>query len=257
MSTSLFDDDELYDDVPAPMLSDEPAGHDDEPQDAGDADLLAPPSFGGPEDAEAFTDEGDGGISDPDKIVRLWFDDGQLSKVRLSPVWFRRITGSDTLENHFRQALLVANVRVAKVPEGEPEPDDEYPDVDFSGLPDFDDRSFAAYMALVEEFNAQWDEAIAAADGAAAPEVTPTVGRVKGVTVTLDRAGRASEVAFDEKWLDDAQVGQICNAVVAAAQDAYSRYSPPERDETLDRFADEHKLLMAGFRKLVTPKEMR
>lgn len=254
MSTSLFDDDELDDDaIPAPEIADEAgpereAAHDE-------ADLLAAPAFGEPDDEPE--DDGDGGVSDPDKIVRLWVEDGRLTKVRLSPVWFRKIIGTDTLENHFRQAFAVASIAVASVPEGEPELDDEYPTVDFTSLPDFDDTTFAAYMELIDEFNASWDQAIAEADGAASPEAEPTVGRVKGVSVTLDRAGRAQDVAFDDKWLDDAQVGQICTAVVAAADDAYSRYTPPARDETLDRFADQHKVLMAGFRKLVTPKEMR
>ena len=65
---------------------------------------------------------GDGGISDADRLVRLWLEDTRIVKVRLSPVWFHRITGRDTLESHFRQAMMLSTLHLPALPD---DPDDE------------------------------------------------------------------------------------------------------------------------------------
>lgn len=219
-----------------------------------DLDPLAPPSYASPEaDVDDETGQ-DGGFSDPERIVRIWLTDGRLSRVRVSPVWYQRLD-ERPLEPCFEAAFRLANVGVAAIPEV---PDDDaMTDVDLAGLPLLDDRTLTRLRELFAEVTAR----LRSADPRPRPAGTaraPTQGRSKGVTVWLDAAGRAHRVQFDPAWLDEAQAGNIATHVRLAAADAYRRFvpAPPSRSE-FDDVRDEHRLLMAATRAMLTPRSAR
>lgn len=213
---------------------------------------------------------GDGGISDADRLVRLWLEDTRIVKVRLSPVWFHRITGRDTLESHFRQAMMLSTLHLPALPD---DPDDEAGEdfvdsTDPDALPADVQRVFNQLTALGPRTLAAFEQVIADLDAryAAAEEraseprpVAPAVtGSVRGATVTLDANGYAVDVAFDQAWLDGAQVGQICAAVQAAADKAYERFEPATVEPSeLDALSEERAVVMAAFRAMLNPRRDR
>lgn len=223
---------------------------------ADDDDLLAPPPAPGPadDDDESLGDEGDGGFSDNERIVRTWVEDGRLTKVRVSPVWFRRLTGRTTLEDCFRQAFTSANLRVGPVSVA-PASGEEFPpevaEMEFPGLPYLNRASIAAFDILFKDQERRFAEAL---ERQAAPRPPARVsGRSKGVTVHLNQHGAAESVEFDQAWLDDAQVGSICTHVQAAAESAYAKYQPAEPEPTeLDDLIQERQLIRAAYVKLMT-----
>lgn len=226
-----------------------------------DFDPLAPPDFGDAPDEAA--DPGVGGYADPDRIVRVWVEDNRLTKVRVSPVWFRRVMGEDTLENHFRQAFAEASFALASVP---PEPsasadeDDAAPDdLDaFDQLPRLSASSLTAFGELFAQLERRIDEAVDNPSPGRAEPAPPTIGNSPGAGVVLDSRGRACDVRFEEEWLDEVQVGAIGSAVLAAAQDAYARHGDTEDPHPeLDELLEERRLLMAAYRAMLNPRRSR
>lgn len=226
------------------------------PEDAREDDLdpLAPVVYGETPDEEVSgEDAADGGVSDSDGIVRVWLEDGQLSKVRVSPTWATRL-GRRTLAECFTQALRMANANAPVVVTEREAP--SFDDVDFSHLPPFDSRSFTVMQNLVAEAEERWDAAIERHRAETPPAPERVEGSSKGVTVLLSPVGMAEAVRFDAKWLQSAQSGTICDHVMLAARNAYARYVPgEERREELDDLEDEHRLLMATFNAMLNPKE--
>lgn len=197
---------------------------------------------------------GDGGFGGADGLVRIWFDDdGRLERVRVSPVWFKKLGPGQTLEQAFRQAFRASGYAVEEAEEPEPA---DYSGLDFGELPEFSQESVEAYVALLAEHQARWDEAIARAEAEPQPRRPPARGKSKGVVVVLDDNGHPAEVEFDDDWLDEAQVGSICNHVVAAAHKAYAKYVPRTNEHLteLERFRMEHDVLIAGFQALMQPR---
>ncbi|GAB3810996.1 hypothetical protein GCM10028820_01480 [Tessaracoccus terricola] len=225
------------------------------PEEVHEDDLspLAPVIYGEtPEDENPEEDAAVGGVSDSDGIVRVWLEEGHLTKVRVSPVWYTRL-GKRTLDESFGQALRMANATVGQITE-RTAPD--FGDVDFSGLPRFDSRAFAVMRNLVADAEERWDAAIKEYQERPPAQSDAVEGRSKGVTVRLSSAGLAEAVRFEDKWLDSAQAGAIADHVLAAAQNAYSRYTPNVEDrEELDAIEDEHRFLMATFKAMLNPKE--
>lgn len=227
-----------------------------------DFDPLAPPDFGDAPDEAA--DPGVGGFADPDRIVRVWVEDNRLTKVRVSPVWFRRVMGEDTLENHFRQAFAEASFSLASVPDESTAPVDEDEDgladddAAFDQLPRLSKASLAAFGELFAQVERRIDEAVDSSAPGRAEPAPPTVGTAQGVTVVLDARGRACDVQFEEDWLDEAQVGAIGSAVLAAAQDAYARHGDTgDAHPELDDLLEERRLLMAAYRAMLNPRRSR
>lgn len=224
-----------------------------------DLDPLAPVMYDSeadpaPDEPEEWSDESDGGFSDVDNIVRIWVEDGRLTKVRVSPVWYTRL-GRRSLADCFDQAFRFANLTVATdVPERvEPSFDDQF---DFSTIPPLTARAFTVMQELFADVEARWDEAIARHDAREARAAEPTRGRSKGVTVVLDEAGHAHSVEFDDRWLDDAQAGTICTHAQLAAADAYRRFVPPEDDrQDLKAIEEEHQFLTATLNAMLNPEE--
>lgn len=251
MSGGVVDDDDLLAPAPAGYLEREEL---DEPE----VDPLEAPRFPDEAWAEEPVDEGDGGFSDADAIVRVWFDGDRLTKVRVSPQWFRRLTGQDTLERRFAQAFALAATRLTEVQEQPAGPADPLrgapPEVlaEFNQLPELSEASLLAY----EQVSAGLDAELAAALDRAA-QVTPpsaVAARSKGVTARLDAWGRMSEVEFEQAWLDEAQVGAICAHVLLAAERAQDRYRPPQPDPELSDLLRKRELLDAALYVLTSPR---
>lgn len=240
MADDLFDDD--YD----PLAR---------PESATSAEDAADPAVDG-ELGDADVDFGS--VSGGDGIVRIWFDDDRrLSKVRVSPVWFERLQGSQTLESAFAEAFRLAHLDVGK-PRSFPAPEqeDETDDV----VPEFSLENLRAMTAELSSLMDEWDAAVErrlAADPA--PEPRRVVGRSEGVTVTLNTAGYPWSVAFDQRWLDDAQVGAICTHVLAAAQRAQSAFVPAvdEAVAELAHFKGRHDRLMTRALRMMDPEGKR
>lgn len=215
---------------------------------APDADVI-PAATDAPvvDEDESLGDEGDGGFSDSEGIVRIWVEDGRLVRVRVSPIWFRRLQGNRTLENCFDQALLLSSLRVAQAPDA---PSSEFPpeiaELKFDNLPRVNRRSIAAFAKVFADQERRFSEALAR-QAENPPRQVEVSGRSKGVTVRLNRHGRAQTVSFDEKWLDEAHVGAICTHVQLAAEAAYAKYRPAEPDETLADLTTERQLIRAAY----------
>lgn len=206
-------------------------------------------------DAEDGPHETDGGTADSENIVRVWLEDGRLTKVRVAPTWASKL-GKRSLSEPFRQAFAMANARIANPPA--PPEEDHTLGVDMSRVPPFSNRTFSIIRELFDEVEQRWEDAIARHQARPRAEVATVEGRAKGVTVGLNEAGRVDRVTFDPKWLDTAQAGQICSQVQAAADDAYAKFVPAVEDRSeLDEIEAQHKFLMATFQAMLNPKERR
>lgn len=195
---------------------------------------------------------GDGSASDSQGIVRVWVEENRITKVRVSPRWHSRLQRR-TLDDCFMQALMNANLHVASV---EPPEVRTYDDADFSGLPPFSQRSFAAFQHAFDDVERRWDEALERREEKVPLPRPATTGKSKGVTVSLTDDGIANAVTFDTKWLDTAQAGDICTHVVRAAENAYARFIPAEEDRSeIDEVEAEHEVLLAAFKAMLNPKE--
>lgn len=223
--------------------------------DTGDDELLAPAAAPAPEADDLDEDEeaaGDGGSGDIEGIVRVWLEDGRLTKVRVSPIWHVKL-GRRTLEDCFTEALALASFRVAPAA---PLKQSRYDDADFGQLPRLGAQSFAAFQSLFDDVEKRWDDALLRRDENPTEPRPATVGTYKGVTVTLDEAGWANRVSFDKAWLDGAQAGTICTQVMRAAEVAYDRHTPEDDiDSELDDLQSEHEYLQAAFKAMLNPKE--
>lgn len=231
-----------------------------------DDELLAPSAgtspdvhaapVAGPEQAPAPAMDGAG-------IVRVWLTDGRLTGVRVSHTWRNRI-GRRSLESCFAEALALAALRDEVLPFAEDgtlgespavaEPQD-YDGIDFGQLPRFDSRTFQGIRDRFDDVEQRWDDALQQqhADRVVAHPVT---GTHKGATVTLDGDGRPEQVAFDKKWLADAQAEAIGSHVLRAADAAVARFVPDDRGrEEVDACEAEHQFLMAAFTAMLNPEE--
>lgn len=218
-----------------------------------DYDPLAPVYVDDPAD-QFGDDEAANSIADPQRIVRLWFDDGELTRVFVSPIWHRKLEEHRSLGSVFGAVLAAAKIRIA-----EDEPEAREPDldgVDFSGLARFGRDPFTTFQLAIENVNRRWQEA--AQRQLEQPRRTAERVRVveeDALGVELDEHGHLTAVEFDEDWLDEVDVREINDGVLALAQRAYAQYEPVEDPATeLDNIAREHEILMAGLRRMLTGK---
>ncbi len=237
MSDDYFDDD--YD--PLAPMPDRP--RDDDP---------------GPPDTPATP--GDGGFGDSEGLVRIWVDDaGRLTKVRLSPVWFRRIRPGQTLEAAFRMAFLRAGLRVAPTrwqrPTGNP------PTGGPRTAPDPTPGTIEAISEHVEAAAAHrraWFAKLKQVRSRPSPPPPTFRGRAEGATVTLTNDGRPKQVEFDDGWLDRTQVGAVCTAVLAAADAAHAQVEAHEPDdapaEDLRTMAEQQTAMLHALCHLLDPE---
>lgn len=198
----------------------------------------------------------DGGVASSEGIVRVWFDDDRrLAKVRLSPVWFTKLDTPEELERAFAQAFRLAAARVATVG---PRPSAEVTDEEMGEVPELTNDSLAAAIAELEGMFGEWDEALERHLATPRPAPVAVSGSSGGATVTLNPAGHPWSVRFDPEWLDDAQVGAICNAVLAAANDATARRaSTAEPDDEFEGLRHRHAVAMARLHRMCNPEGER
>lgn len=237
MSDDLFDDE--YDPLAPPSAS--PAGgsvdgaHDDA-------------------DTDDWSSVDDGSVTGGDGIVRIWLDDdGRLTKVRVSPVWFKKLQGSQTLDGAFAQAFLLGGARVVQPAPAEPA-EDSQPDDDVPPPPE---DAMEVIFERLEALRGEWDAARQRWQSEPPPPPpAPAVGRSEGVTVKLGNTGWPASVTFDEHWLDNAQVGAICTNVQLAADRARAAFVPPldPHAEELAQFEREHDALMNSLRRMLDRK---
>lgn len=210
----------------------------------------------GEEEPEVLED--DGGVSDAERIVRVWVDDGRLQKVRVSPNWYAKLTRGRkaTLSQVMTVVLQMAHVGVAAPTDAAP-PDIELTPEFRRSLPELSEESLAKVLehhallqARFEQAKQEWHPPV--------PSGQDAQGRSGGVRVTLDARGHATRVDFDDVWLETAQAGDIAAGVMRAAQEAYSRDRPVvAADELSPKMAREYEYLRQVMETIMTPKERR
>lgn len=220
-----------------------------------DFDPLAP-MYVGEAEPDEVADASQGGFADPTNIARVWFTDGDLTRVRVSLAWREKL-GQRELDDVFGAAFALARLRLPS-PELDEAPREDLSGVDFSGVARFSGDVFTTFRLAFDSFQQRWQEAVErlAAEPPAMPG--PTVGEVDGVTVTLNEHGQPISAQFDEEWLEDAEGRDVADAVLEACAEARAAYRPQlERGDELLRLAREHEILMGGLMASLTGKEPR
>ncbi len=225
------------------------------PSTGGSDDEVLAPVKALPSDAvedETEPEAHDGGFSDAERIVRVWITDDRMSRVRVSTRWRAKL-GPRSLGECFAQALMLANLRLAEIPRVE-EPSFDH--VDFSELPRVTPSSLAAFQERFVEAQRRWDEARDRYESRAAVEPVAVTGKSKGVTVTLNAAGRAAKVSFDDTWLQKADPVSIRSHVMRASDRARAQFVVVDDDRTeLSALETEHRFLLTAFQAMLNPKE--
>lgn len=217
-----------------------------------DYDPLAPMHVVGNDDAEPAAS---GGFADPDQIVRLWVEDDDIIRVRVSLAWRERL-GERDLGRCFDAALALSRLMV---PEPDTEtPDRDLPDVDFSGLPKFTGDLLTTFQLAFDNFNRRWHDAAQRLKETPLPAAAPRPIVTDGVTVHLNPQGQVERVEFDEEWLEDVDSREIADAVMEASRRARASYERPQDPTTeLQDLAREHQILITGLMRSLTGKEQR
>lgn len=217
-------------------------------------DPTAPPVEEEPEEAE------DGGISDGERIVRVWVEDGRLTKVRVSPNWWTKLQRrpGTSLAEVFSTVFQIAHVQAGGAPMVNREEYEVELTPEFArSLPELSQES----LARMQEHYAALGKRIAEQRrrlGPQRPAGKPVAGEAKGVKVLLNGNGRASSVEFDEAWLEDTNAGAISRNVLAAAQDSYGKFAPDRDLETLlGETHREYDYLRKVMNAILVPKENR
>lgn len=218
-----------------------------------DFDPLAPVYVDDAED-ELSDEEAADAIADPQRIVRLWFDDGELSRVFVSPIWYRKLGEHRALSEVFNAVLAAAKIRIAETAPDEAEPD--LSGVDFTGLWRFGKDPFTTFQLALENVNRRWQEAAQRQlDQPRAAAKPVSAMEEDAIAVHLDEHGHLSSVEFDEDWLDDCDVRDINDGVLRLAKQAYARYEPVvDPADELAAITREHEILMAGLRRMLAGK---
>lgn len=232
-----------------------------------DEDLLAPVHYadGAPEEPDEddpeFWSEDDGGVSDRERIIRVWVDEGRLTRVRISPSWATKLERRKgvTLASVVNAVLQVAHVGVA----GPSTVLQEAPEVELTrefarSLPDAGPATLEAmsrhYAKKHKEFAGTLKEA-ARQQAASAP----VRARSEGVTVTLNTRGQATSLTIDKAWLDGAYAGGISAAIMAAAREAYELFAaaPSPEQAAIHEVAREYDYLRKVMNTILIPRDRR
>lgn len=218
------------------------------PDDEYDDDLLAPHTPA--DDEEDEPGESEYGTSrDVKRTVWLRFDaEHRLVDVRVNSNWTSKLRTVEELEQAFQEAFT-GGMLVLATPLSEEE---DLSELHFPDLPDFGAESLEAYLRMMDDHEVAWNEAIEQA-GRDTSEPKLTVGKAKGVTVTLNPAGMPAVIEFDKKWILSAQPGQIASHVLKAAMRAQEKFVPPVHPmaDELAQFERERRVLQAGFHALL------
>ncbi len=205
-------------------------------------DLLAPVG-----DGEDWTPEQ--GYPDSSQSVRIWVDDARrLTKVRLSNRWRERAKGT-SLASMFDEAFLLASAQIG-------DESSALMPADLMGDSTIDDEpvealswdAVAAALSRVDELRSRMAEL----DAKPADQIEPSryVGAEavglsdnRMVEVTLDLHGATRRITFNDPWLNQSRVTEVCDAVMQAHRAAYAAYQPPTFE-----IGDEMKLALEAHR---------
>lgn len=213
-----------------------------------DYDPLAPVLYGDADDDEPT---GDPGVADPDRIVRVWLDDGRLSGVRVSPVWHLKLRDR-SLDDCFAAALAAAHISIAPPA---PAPDGDLAAVELDGLPGFGRTSLATCRRAITDVHRRWQEALERQRVAPVERHGFVEVEHDGVTARLDDHGHLVAVAFDEEFLEEAGTREIAQGVLAAAHRAYDRFErTAPADDELAGLAQDHEILMRALASMLSGK---
>lgn len=202
-----------------------------------------------PEDIDEELDLGEAGFTEPTSSVRIWTDeDGNLIKVRVSPSWRDRV-GKPGLSGAFNLVFVQANnwYRTQSPAESmESDGREARQPLSWDSIYEVKRRNERIREQLADlgpEANGQWV-------GAEAVGVTPD----KEAAVRLNIHGKVHAVEFNDKWLENARVKQITDAVMRAHQSARESFVPPkyepgERDQLMSEIADNRNELLAMMRR--------
>ncbi len=229
-----------------------------------DEDLLAPVHYAESseepdEDDPEFWSDDDGGVSDRERIIRVWVDEGRLTKVRVSSGWAAKLELRDgtRLQDVVNAVLRAAHVGVA-APSSLPQ---DAPTVELTkefarSLPGLTPTSLEAMRAHYARRHREFAEKLREAMETA---VAPVGASVEGVTVTLDQRGQAAAVDIDEAWLEEAHAGAISTAIMSAARDAYATFeaAPSPQRQAFHEVAREYDYLSKVMNAILVPKERR
>lgn len=195
--------------------------------------------------ADDVDDASRGGFADPASIVRIWFTDGELSRVRVSLAWRERL-GHRDLDSAVNAAFALARLQIPAP--GAEEPGEDLSGIDFSSVTRFGGDVFTTFRLAFESFQRRWQEALDRLEREPPVPVVPVRGEYEGVVVTLDEHGQPESAVFDEEWLEDAEHREIAEHLLEATARARAAYQPaPDRAGELIRLAREHEILMAGL----------
>lgn len=232
-----------------------------------DDDLLRAPTYGMTDGDEVgeIEETDDGGISDSDRVVRIWVDNGRLDRVRVSPVWYQKLDRGEGLDSRFREAIALSRLPQMDLSGLEPTPPpgalerlaelpDEVRDA-VDRLPELSMDLVAAISAVADDLNEALSASISADQENWIASARRSVGRSQGVSVTVDEWGWIDDVSFDEQWLDEAQVGSIVTHVQLAAHRAHEAYRPVEPTGDTQDLLQQQELLSTLMVALLNPRE--
>ncbi len=171
------------------------------------------------------------GFPDSTQSVRLWVDGSRrLTKVVISNKWRERAQGT-SLSSMFDEAFLLAMAQLPDeaspwqpVVDGtDPEPISNEPLTWEAVLATL--REVDRLNAKVEELNARPPDEVEQHRWVGDESVGVSDNRM--VSVTLDLYGHTRKVDFNEHWLHQSRVSEVCDAVMQAHRQAYSLWQPP------------------------------
>lgn len=219
-----------------------------------DEDSFKDPTAAPTSDDDGHEPAGDTGVSDGDRVVRVWVEHGRLTKVRVSPHWHTKLQRSRReLGTVVTQVLELAHIGVAPTREIArpevtltPEFARSLPGLDYANL----GRLVAAHDAMLEQVRRERETS-------PEPPTQPAVtGKSRGVTVTLDDRGCAVHASFDEKWLQTTQSSVIAVAILAAAHEAYASFqAAKEPGEGIDPLREGEFIRQMMYTMLLPPED--
>lgn len=232
-----------------------------------DDDLLRAPDYEDVVDdgAEEIEESDDGGISDSDRIVRIWVEDGRLVRARVSPVWYTKLGRGERLDDRFREAIALS--RLPQMDLSGLEPDEPKGAIEklaelpaealdaIEQLPELSNELVDAISAVADDLNEAINASIEADREDWTSKARRSVGRSQGVSVTVDEWGWVDDVTFDERWLDEAQVGSIVTHVQLAAHRAHEAYRPVEPTGATEDLLQQQELLSTLLVALLNPRK--
>lgn len=167
----------------------------------------------------------DGSFTDPMRLVRVWLEDGVLSRVRVATTWKQKLEGRrESLADSLTAAVVAAQVHDARRAQ---ENRSALPLVPM--LDPAKEISFSSHQEALErqlDLIRRQQEFLATMEPVAS-EGLGALAHDGGVTVRLDAQGSVFRIDLSEAWLSRAETSSINHSVVAAARAARREFVPP------------------------------